>query len=82
MQSSLEADVAQLLSDLLAGQDEFWCSWAAGGNCSAPSTPQGLAAMAADEERLLATLQDASAAASSCWPRRPPKACPRPASRP
>jgi hypothetical protein len=58
MQSSLESDVAQLLTDLLAGQDQLLVLLGRRRELLAAVDPQGLAAVAAEEERLLATLHE------------------------
>jgi len=55
---SLEADVASLLNDLLAGQDELMAVLNRKSNMLAAMDRDGLAAIADDERRMLAVLQD------------------------
>ena len=58
MQASLESDVAQLLTDLVAGQDQLLLLLGRRRELLAAADPQGLAAVAAEEERLLARLHE------------------------
>ncbi len=56
--SSLEADVASLLNDLLAGQDELMAVLNRKREMLGARDHEGLTAIAVDEQRLLGALQD------------------------
>ncbi len=56
--SSLEADLASLLNDLLAGQGELMAVLNRKRNLLGAMDREGLAAIAADEQRMLGVLQD------------------------
>jgi hypothetical protein len=58
MQPSVESEVADLLTDLLAGQDELLALLGRKRDLLAAVDSKGLGAVAADEERLLASLQE------------------------
>ena len=58
MQSTLESEVTSLLTDLMAGQDEMLEILGKKRTLLAAVDQQGLAALGADEQRLLSVLQD------------------------
>jgi len=58
MQASLESEVAQLLTDLVAGQDQLLALLVRRRALFLAVDPQALAAVAVEEERLLANLQE------------------------
>jgi len=58
MQSSLEAEVASLLNDLLTGQSELMAVLNRKRDLLGAMDHEGLAALGAEEERLLGVLQD------------------------
>ena len=79
--SSLEAEVASLLNDLLAGQGELMAVLNRKRNLLGAMDREGLAAIADDEQRMLGVLQDCLTRRQALLARAAARGSPPPASR-